>query len=60
MAASADGAMGIRIDPPHGAPIKQFSFQPMLHDWCNKGRVMCYPACGTVHNKITLAANQKE
>ena len=28
MAASADGAMGIRIDPPppHGAPIKQFSF----------------------------------
>ena len=37
-----------------------FPFQPVLHDWCNKGRVMCYPVCGTVHNKITLAANRKE
>ena len=60
MAASADGAMGIRIDLPHGAPIKHFPFQPVLHDWCNKGRVMSYPVCGTVHNKITLAANRKE
>ena len=22
------------------------SFQPVLHDWCNKGRGMCYPVCG--------------
>ena len=26
-----------------------FSFQPVLHDWCNKGRGMCYPVCGMVH-----------
>ena len=63
MAASADGAMGIRIDPPPPPmvnPLSNFPFQPVLHDWCNKGRVMCYPVCGTVHNKITLAANRKE
>ena len=28
-----------------------FSFQPVLHDWCNKGRGMCYPVCGMVHVK---------
>ena len=28
-----------------------FSFQPVLHDWCNKGRGMCYPVCGMVHIK---------
>ena len=22
---------------------------PVLHDWCNKGRGMCYPVCGIVH-----------
>ena len=27
------------------------SFQPVLHDWCNKGRGMCYPLCGMVHIK---------
>ena len=26
-----------------------FSFQPVLHDWCTKGRGMCYPVCGMVH-----------
>ena len=26
-----------------------FSFQPVLHDWCNKYRGMCYPVCGVVH-----------
>ena len=26
-------------------------FQPVLHDWCNKIRGMCYPVCGMVHNK---------
>ena len=25
------------------APLRYFSFQPVLHDWCNKGRGMCYP-----------------
>ena len=31
-----------------------FSFQPVLHDWCNKGRGMCYPVCGMVHIKEPL------
>ena len=31
-----------------------FSFQPVLHDWCNKGRGMCYPICGMVHIKEPL------
>ena len=36
-----------------------FSFQPVLHDWCNKGCDMCYPVCGMVHIK-TIAVNWKE
>ena len=32
-------------------PLNYFSFQPVLHDWCNKGRGMCYPVCGMVHIK---------
>ena len=33
----------------HGVdPLSYFSFQPVLHDWCNKGRGMCYPVCGKV------------
>ena len=24
-------------------PLNYFSFQPVLHDWYNKGRGMCYP-----------------
>ena len=31
-----------------------FSFQLVLHDWCNKGCCMCYPVCGMVHIKETL------
>ena len=31
-----------------------FSFQPVLHDWCNKGSGMCYPVCGMVHIKEPL------
>ena len=27
-------------------PLSYFSFQPVLHDWCNKGCGMCYPVCG--------------
>ena len=34
--------------------LKIFSFQPVLHDWCNKGRGMCYLVCGTVHIKEPL------
>ena len=36
----------------HGVdPLSYFSFQPVLHDWCNKGLGMCYPVCGMVHIK---------
>ena len=32
----------------HSYPI---SFQPVLHNCCNKGRGMCYPVCGFMHIK---------
>ena len=35
-------------------PLSYFSFQPVIHDWCNKGRGMCYPVCGMVHIKEPL------
>ena len=39
----------------HGVdPLSYFSFQPVLHDWCNKGRGMCYPVCWMVHIKEPL------
>ena len=39
----------------HGVdPLSYFSFQPVLHDWCKKGRGMYYPVCGMVHIKEHL------
>ena len=38
----------------HGGPIELFSFQPVLHDWYNKGCGMCYPVCGMMHIKEPL------
>ena len=38
----AHGVMGRRIDPSWTL-LRYFSFQPVLHDWCNKGSGMCYP-----------------
>ena len=39
----------------HGVdPLRYFSFQPVLHDWCNKGWGMCYPVCWMVHIKEPL------
>ena len=35
-------------------PLRYFSFQPVLHNWCNKGCGMCYPVCGVVHIKELL------
>ena len=35
-------------------PLNYFSFQPVLHDWCNKGHGMCYPVCGMMHIKEPL------
>ena len=40
-------------------PLSYFSFQPVLHDWCNKGCGMCYPVCGKMHIKEPFA-NRKE
>ena len=40
-------------------PLSYFSFQPVLHDWCNKGRGMCYPVCGMVHIKEPLLLKEK-
>ena len=39
----------------HGVdPLSYFSFQPVIHDWCNKGCGMYYPVCGMVHIKEPL------
>ena len=39
----------------HGVdPLNYFLFQPVLHNWCNKGCGMCYPVCGMVHIKEPL------
>ena len=38
----------------HIAHSSYISFQPVLHDRCNKGCDMCYPVCGMVHIKEPL------
>ena len=39
----------------HGVdPLSYFSFQPVLHNRCNKGRGMCYPVSGMMHIKEPL------
>ena len=48
------GAMGCQINPSWSEPIELFLVQPVLHDWCNKGRGMCYPVCGMMHIKEPL------
>ena len=40
-------------------PLSYFSFQPLLHDWCSKGRCMCYPVCGMVPIKDPLLLIEK-
>ena len=35
-------------------PMSYFSFQPVLHDRCNKGRSMYHPVCGMMHMKEPL------
>ena len=40
-------------------PLSYFSFQPVLHDWYNKGRGMCYPVCGMMHIKEPLLLIRK-
>ena len=39
----------------HGVdPLSYFSFQLVLHEWCNKGRGMYYSVYGMVHIKEPL------
>ena len=39
----------------HGVdPLSYFSFQPVLHDWCNKGRGMCYPVWDGAYKRTLL------
>ena len=39
----------------HGVDLlSYFTFQPVLHDWCNKGCGMCYSVCGMVDIKEPL------
>ena len=40
------GAMDHRIDPSWWTHWGISYFQPVLHDWCNKGCGMWYPVCG--------------
>ena len=35
-------------------PLNYFSFQPVIHDWCNKGHGIHYSVCVTVHIKDPL------
>ena len=50
----AHGAIGRRIDPSWVNPLSYYLFQPVLHDWCNKGRSMYYSVCGMMHIKEPL------
>ena len=34
--------------------LTYFSFQPLLHDWCNKSRSRCYSICEMEHIKEPL------
>ena len=40
-------------------PLSYFSFQPWIHDWCNKGCGVYYPGCGMVHIKDPLLLIEK-
>ena len=35
-------------------PLSYFLFQPVFHNWCNKGHDKCYPVCGMKHVKEPL------
>ena len=52
--AFAHVVMGRRFDPSWGGPLSYLLFQPVLHDWCNKGCGMCYPVCVMMHIKEPL------
>ena len=39
-------------------PMSCFSLQPVLHNWCNKCRGMCYLVGRMVHIKESLTAKR--
>ena len=43
----------------HSGPIEGFSFQSVLHEWCNNGHGMCYPVFEMVHVKEPLLLIKK-
>ena len=53
---SISGAIPTDTDDRFNTPFHALdvSCQPVLHDWCNKGRGICYPVCGMVHIKEHL------
>ena len=44
---------------PSKHPLSYFSFQPVVHDWFNKGHDMCYPVYVMVHIKYPLLLIKK-
>ena len=52
--AFAHGAMGRWIILHRVDSLSYFSFQPVIHDWCNKGRGMCHLVCGMMYIKEPL------
>ena len=41
------------------SPVCYFSFQPVPHDWGNKGGGMCHSVCGMMHIKEALLLIEK-
>ena len=39
--------------------LSHLSFQPVHHDWYNKGRGMCYSVCGMAHIKEPLLLSER-
>ena len=40
-------------------PLSYFLFQPVFHNWCDKGCGICYPVCGMMHIKEPLLLIRK-
>ena len=58
--ASVDGFDGSSDQTLKRNPLTYSSFQPVLHNWCNNGRCLCYPCLWDGAYKRFLAANPKE
>ena len=39
--------------------LSYFSFQPLLHDWCNKGRGVYYSVCEMVYIKDPYCKSER-